>query len=238
MYQSPEQDYIHKRNSLYITTLTKSFEMVVVLTNTRHAEIRHNLPSNAKVITMENLCYDFGLWFRLLLNLDVSNIKRIGLVNDSCTLLHPKKLENILDKTAAPFWGMTDSHECGVHHVQSFFLMFEGAGIPVLMDFVRESDIPSFVGKSKSHIVGGFELGLSKFMSARNIPLHAVFSYRNIFSTPSRWNTFAHNAPHGMWDRLLIAGMPILKNARMHFEEEETFIATFMEDPLLMDNTP
>lgn len=228
-YQPPKDDFIDPQNSLYITTLAKSFDIVVVLTNTRDAEIRHNFPSNVRVVTMENLCYDFGLWFRFLRNLDVSSIQRIALVNDSCTLLRPTQLTHILQNTHAPFWGMTDSHECGVHHVQSFFLVFENAGIHTLMEFVRDSDIETYVGKSKSHIVGGFEIGLSKFMASKGVPLNAAFAYRNVFHTQSRWNTFAHNSPHGMWDRLLIAGMPILKRGRLHFEEEEEFIASFTE---------
>lgn len=228
-YQPPSDDFIDLQNALYISTLAKSFDTVVVITNIRDVEIRHNLPVNVRVVTMENLCYDFGLWFRFLRNLDVSNIQRIALVNDSCTLLRPRQLTNILRELTAPFWGMTDSYECGVHHVQSFFLVFENVGIKMLMEFVMESDIEAYVGKGKSHIVGGFELGLSKFMASKNIPLQAAFPYRSIFQVQSRWNTFAHNAPHGLWDRLLVAGMPILKRDRMHFEDEDKFISAFTE---------
>lgn len=229
-YEPPESDFISADNVQYIRSLATCFDTVVVLTNWRFKEIcnRNDLPNNVNVVSMENVCYDFGLWFRFLYNLDVTNIQRIGIVNDSCTLLNAKKLETILQSTNAPFWGMTDSYERETHHIQSYFLIFEQEGITHFMDFVRNgSDISSYVNKTKSDIVNDFELGLSRFMASKKVPLQAVLPYSTIFNVQSRWNTFSSNASYGMWDRLLIAGMPILKKARAHFEDEDNFIAMF-----------
>ena len=227
-YQPREEDFVCEDNVKYASSLAAAFDTVVLLTNVRDQNItRHeSLPHNVVIVPLENLCFDFGMWFRFLYHFDTSLLTRLGLVNDSCILLRAKDLEEVIQKTNAPFWGMTDSHECNVHHLQSYFLMFEGGGIQQLKKFIKESDIASYVDKTKSHIVGGFELGLSQYMS-KHMPLHAVYPYTNLFHIPSKWGTFAHNPAHGMWDRLLIDGMPILKKGRMHFEDEERFIATF-----------
>jgi hypothetical protein len=227
-YQPRDQSHIHEENVKYVSSLANCFDTVVLLTNIRDRSIHHTLPHNVVVVTLENMCYDFGMWFRFLYNYNTTKLSRLGLVNDSCTLLRSQDLESILEQTQASFWGMTDSHECGVHHIQSYFMMFEGMAIQRLKDFVKESNISSYVGKPKSDIVKGFELGLSQYMS-KCVPIQVVYPYSSLFHIPSKWGTFANNPSYSMWDRLLIGGMPILKKGRVHYEDEDAFIATFSE---------
>lgn len=220
-YQPENEMTINHANIKYVTALAQCFQNVVLLTNTRTHGIdpweTTKFPDNVKLVQLENICYDFGMWFRVIANMNVSRLHRLALVNDSCTLLKPTALINIVKNTNAPFWGMTDSIEYNVHHIQSYFMVFQDQAITKLQNFVHESDID------------GFEFGISKHMSSLEIPLFAIFPFREACKYKSQWNTMGYNSPHTMWDRLLNAGMPIIKKERQHYPDEDAFIARHHE---------
>ncbi len=237
-YDRSNCNEFRKEVTEYIKTLAQGFDAVWVLTNHRSQPIHHEevfgKDTNVRVICMTNMCIDFGMWFRILRYLLEVDVKlfpsRIALVNDSTILVNRDKLLHVLEETREDFWGMTDSMEKGTHHLQSYFLVFDGSeAIRLLHTFVVKSKIHNCLQLNKRGIIERFEIGLSSFMGLNKITLTAMYPFTTLMKYPSPWDTVGQNPSYVLWDRLLYAGMPLLKKRRLTYPNEEEFIEQYVK---------
>lgn len=193
---------------------------------------------NACVCTAPNGMRDFGLFWRMLTGLLVAgrrSFECVALVNDSALLVRP--LQSLMRWAAGggdagarrPYWGVSKSSEGGLPHVQSYFLVLQGRGVALLFDYValqdafRRSPLPS-TADQKKEAIDRFELGLARHLRAAGVPPEAPFSSPGL--AQMRWTHrsggfYGENPSHTMWDRMLAAGAPTLKRARLGFPGSE-----------------
>jgi rhamnosyltransferase len=160
------------------------------------------------------MCYDFGMWFRILKNLDTSNIENITLVNDSMILLNPNKLLKILNEyNDKKMWGFTDSDEIN-YHIQSYFLVFNLETISLLKQFVDNSNIHNDINLDKMDIVQKYEIGISQFIISNNISITPLYKINDVLEVNSICESIGENSSYRLWDRLLILEMPLVKKTK------------------------
>lgn len=196
----------------YTHELSNHFDRVVLLTNKRPLPNASSLPPTCVVACVPNQCLDFGMWARVLHNLNSTGLRRLGLVNDSCYIVRP------LDGAFATaqhhgweFWGMCYSEE-QAPHVQSFFVVAEGGAVARMLDFFKGGRFDGCASLSKDEIVRRYEVGLSRHMSSAH-SIHGVYSMDMVLR---RWpeRPVPPNAPTFYWDCLLELGCPLLKKTR------------------------
>ena len=208
----------------YCRALAPFFDRVVLLTNDDRGPILNasEIPV-AAVVQVPNAWYDMGMHWRVLKNAPLDSVKRLALVNDSCLLVRP--LDELFAATKpSPFWGVADSFEIA-HHLQYFFVVFEAEAIATLRRFVDASDFNAYGPNVDVRAIAccDFEVGLSVFMEANGIALHGVYSPASMLATPavrdvqpdaSRLAIQCINPSMMLWDRMLVAGCPIIKKKR------------------------
>ncbi len=208
----------------YCRALAPFFDRIVLLTNDDRGPI-HNASEIpvAAVVQVPNAWYDMGMHWRVLKNAPLDSVKRLALVNDSCLLVRP--LDELFAATKqSPFWGVADSFEIA-HHLQYFFVVFEAEALATLRRFVDASDFNSYGPNVDVRAIAcrDFEVGLSVFMEANGIALHGVYSPTSMLATPavrdvqpdaSRLAIQCINPSMMLWDRMLVAGCPIVKKKR------------------------
>lgn len=215
--------YIEQNVKDYVSELCKCYDIVVVIT-TQSIINNPDLPENARLIKTFNSCHDFGLHFRFLHNIDTTGIKEIGIFNDSCYILKPlkgviddlrKKPENVL--------GLTDSHEI-TWHLQSYFVIFRGAAITALIEFVRNALMYPIKMMNKWYVIKNFEIGMSVYMLKHKHLIKALYPVQEVLAAESRFSSVGTNTSYTCWDRLLALGFPLLKKSRKTYENEYNFI--------------
>lgn len=208
----------------YCRALAPFFDRVVLLTNEDRGPIINatEIPV-AAVVQVPNAWYDMGMHWRVLKNAPLDSVKRLALVNDSCLLIRP--LDELFAATKpSPFWGVADSFEIA-HHLQYFFVVFEAEALATLRRFVDASDFNAYGPNVDVRAIAcrDFEVGLSVFMEANGIALHGVYSPASMLATPavrdvqpdaSRLAIQCINPSMMLWDRMLVAGCPIVKKKR------------------------
>lgn len=208
-----ENTLLSNENIEYANTLSKYFDTLIYLTNTRSITNGNLLSSNIQLKFLKNECLDFGMWFKVLKRMDFSNVQRIALVNDSCKLINPNSLDNLLKvkNNYIDLWGITDSHEVN-YHLQSYFLVVEKGGLVTLKNFVDESNIhldtklpkwPEFITK--------YEIGLTQYFLKHNRNVTAALKYTTMMDY---FNSQPINPFTWFWPYLIDKGTPIIKKNR------------------------
>ena len=88
-----------------------------------------------EVKMVSNEGYDFGMWYKALSDLDVSNIDHLTLINDSVVLFADVgETIRLMMRRSEDVVGITDSNQFE-HHLQSYFLMFKNSDV---VDYVWE----------------------------------------------------------------------------------------------------
>lgn len=214
---------------------------VVVVIDTSERPI-HDRYSAALVVHRANFGHDFASWntARELIGSSLNQSTEILLVNDSC--YGPfSRLNEILGRMRdrdLDVVSLTDGW-FGSHHLQSNFLLFNETAVRsrTLDDFFEQYDFPIL----KSSIVGKGEIGLSRFLRAKELRIGAVFDYAALGrsfldgfeqrigelscaedqnASLIHWLTSVRtslevgeplNATHVFWEELLFSGMPFVK---------------------------
>jgi hypothetical protein len=208
-----EDSLISKENIDYTNELAKYFDTLIFLTNDRIVTNTNALSNNIQVKYLKNECLDFGMWFKVLKNMDISSVERIGLVNDSCKLIKSDSLNNLLvtKNNYIDIWGVTDSHEIH-YHLQSYFLIVEKGGLNTLKNFVNESNIhldqnlpkwPDFIKK--------YEIGITQYFIQNKKNVTAVLKYTNMMNY---FNSQPINPFVWFWPYLIDKGVPVIKKNR------------------------
>jgi len=211
----------------YVLQLAKQFDLVLCL-HSKNDQVVWQCPTqNVKSVIVPNYLLDMGMWMRVLINLDMTGLDQIALVNDSCTAIKP--IDVLFQSNFTGFWGVCDSYEIS-HHIQSFFLVFEKAVVPLLDTFVKQlaPKIDNHDGDKRA-IINSFEIGISTFIKEHSFELDTVYNSTlvNAHPTPISPNVIRINPTYYYWDRMLSLGCPLLKKTRAHYENEIEFIKQY-----------
>ena len=183
-YTEPEIPF-HAR--VYLTELRRHFDRVVLLTNDDKsvpaADQAWLSTTGIELMLVVNEGYDFGMWTKGAASLEscLDTAEELCLANDSCLLVAP--LDGVLDSArarGAEVFGLTESHERGYTHLQSYFLLFRGVGVAMARDFLTGLGIMR--GEHYNTIVDNGELGLSRAMVERGLQLNSFFTTDHKFT--------------------------------------------------------
>lgn len=157
---------------VYITELRKHFDDVILLPGDRELNQadREFLANNKlQVMHTETGGYDFGLWYRALARLDLGNVDRLALINDSCVLFAPlDKFMQWSRSVEARVKGMTIS-DAVAPHLQSYFLIFDKEALGHVTDYFNHHK----TYHSISDVIKNYEIGLSVYLSEKGLKLAA-----------------------------------------------------------------
>lgn len=196
----------------YLRTLRLHFDRIVFLTNDNRPlddESAAWLAAHVdEILPVRNEGFDFGMWQKAIRHLGgLGGCRRVALVNDSCICFAP--LDDFFrwaDATDAPAMGMVRSNEIAPH-LQSYFMLFSGAALPVVEKHVLGVDV---VTAAYDDVVLRGELGLSAALRAAGIPLLARYSPEPDFDL---------NASFEYCDRFIDDGMPLIKRKMLQYPQ-------------------
>lgn len=218
-----------------IHKLSPEFDVMVLLTNERQLNNVESLPPNCKLRCVPNQLLDFGMWARVLHTLEVHNLKRLALVNDSCFIVNDiGRLFSQASTRGYKFWGVTYSLEIAPH-LQSYFLVAEHEAIASLLQFFKSVNMSECTQMSKFQIICRFEIGLSVYM-AKAFSLDAFYSCRNLEAAAN----IAHqkrppNPSFYYWDVMLALGCPLLKKTRSRLNGGDEVIKKYVDAAYIED---
>ena len=138
-------------------------------------------PLCRKIINRRNVGYDFVSWKEGLKSIpELMEYESLLLTNDS--IIGPfaplKPIFESMDADPEALWGLTDCHETGTHHLQSYFIycsrqVFSKRFFSKFWDRMK-------ILHQKWQIVLKYEVGLSKAAIAAGVPIKAKFGYHDI----------------------------------------------------------
>ena len=159
----------------YIKELSKHFIQVVFITNEKKltdTSLSFLKENKTELFFVENEGYDFGMWYKGMLQYNAEEFDRVGLVNDSCILFKP--LNNYFDwlnKQNLDFAGMIDSNEIA-YHIQSFFLTLNKKAILPALQLLNQHGFQN----GREEVILTYELGLSEYLQKQGLKISSWFS--------------------------------------------------------------
>lgn len=207
---------------IYINELTKHFDKVKVLTNnSKISKHKYFIDNNIDFIHLKNQGYDFGMFYRYIINENLENISQIALINDSNILL--KKLHYTFDwadTNEFDFWGIIDSNEkpwfsnhTDNYHLQSHFLVFNSKAINFLPAFFNTLNIneilnESDVKKLRRLVIEKWEIGLTQYFIRCGLKIGTYISSNEMHS---KYQPKKQNVTHSIYHKLVSEGYPFIK---------------------------
>jgi len=170
---------------------------------------------------------DFGSWYLALTTLGPAafdNYEYLFLVNDSVyfPVADPRPLFSEMSARKFNFWGISDSREFGVYHVQSFFMAFDKPARDLLLrKFMKHYDYAPYLKKGSQ--IREFELGFARDAMEAGLSVGAFCSIDDIRELILRDSILAPgrhqvrgletiNPTQDLWDLLVVCfGCPALK---------------------------
>ena len=157
--------------------------------------------------------YDFAAWARIARDLDMSQTRCLGLVNDS--IIGPLNAESfsvVFDRiraSRAHLIGLTDSMQI-THHLQSYFLVAKEEGVPALRDFL--AGVKAY--DRKEEVIINYEVPLLRRFREANLTVEALFpSSTGGDETTARWRELIQRGfPFVKARALLLAGAEDWRN--------------------------
>lgn len=215
-------DAIPYYTELYIDQLSQHFDKIKVLnTNPNlNTEKFRNRPE-IDFIYLENKGYDFGMFYRYILNENLDNFSQLGIVNDSNILFN--QLNQVFqwgNKEDHDFWGVIDSNEKpwfsshkNTYHIQSHFLVLKEGAIEKLPRFFNKMDTDIILNekdlkKLRRLVIDQWEIGLTQFFVKEGL---IPGSFINSVKMRSKYKHKRPNLTHTMFHELATEGYPLLK---------------------------
>lgn len=210
----------------YIDKLLEIFDNVLVVTNlTEFNNSYFSTSMNVDIMSFRNTGYDFGMFFKALNSIDLTQYERIGFFNDSNILF--KQLKDIFKlglKLKKDFWGITDSYE-GLpdmdkkytYHIQSHFLIFEKKAIDLILPFFESINFIELLNEKtvgrelRLKIIANCEIGLSQFYLKHNLDIGSVYSSLEFIPKYSSRNYTNTNIHIWLWKELIENKYPFIK---------------------------
>ena len=198
-----ERDIICNYIKFYLENLNKHFDEVLFITNKRkinHENIKFLKMINVNLLMVENEGYDFGMWYKGMLESDMNSVSLLGLYNDSCILFNDlNSIMGNIEKSDFNALGITDSKEFH-HHLQSYFLVFKDNVISEVYEYFLENGIQN--SEDVRNIIEIYEIGLSKHLIKNGNCIKAFYSQ----SAYKKRNISLLCA-----DKLIKSGCPLIK---------------------------
>jgi lipopolysaccharide biosynthesis protein len=157
---------------IYLNELAQWFDNIYFLTNEKklNKESLEFLEQNDIMLRLyKNEGYDFGMWHKAMMELDISSCSRIALVNDSCILFRSLK-EIMLQSPYGDYWGLIDSHQIK-WHLQSFFVVIEQQALEEAKHYFTEKGLQH----TFSEVINTYEVGLSQHLLQKGFKVASVF---------------------------------------------------------------
>lgn len=229
------EDVMQDNVVLYINELCNHYERVVVIANEQRVTNTLDLDHRVRLVHAPNKSYDFGLWSRVVRNMEVETLSEVALVNDSCLLIKPlNSLISSIRSSNHEFVGVTDNHDIE-YHIQSYFTVFKGQNsISRMKEFFLSKNMQ--VDYDYKNTVKEFETSLTTFMkevvTTRVIyPIDDIYLLRTVGSGISGKDLdVAHyNSAWMLWDVLIVLGCPLLKKKRFQSILDEKKYKTIIE---------
>ncbi len=173
----------------------------------------------SKIIIKNDAGRDFGSWYLALKTLapEISGTyEHIVFVNDSIyfPVVDPSDFFARMQTLKFNLWGLTDSREQGVYHLQSFWLVFDHKAQKVVFpEFIRRFEATPYMTKAGQ--IASFEFGLSHFAADQGLAIGAYCAIDDIRDDVIRWPQLSRwleivqkgiigvNATHRLWDLLV-----------------------------------
>lgn len=207
---------------IYINELSRHFDKVKVLcNNSKIKDKKYLLSSNVEILHKPNKGYDFGMFYRFVIDKNLDEYAQIAVVNDSNILLN--KLDSVFNwakSNNSDFWGIIDSHEKpwfsthdNSYHIQSHFLVFNKRAIEKLASFFELLDIKEIMEENKPKqlrrlVIDKWEIGISQYLISQNLN---YASFINNESVRKKFATEGLNLTHTFYHELAEEGYPLLK---------------------------
>lgn len=214
---------------VYLQTLRAAGVDVVFISATDDPEELAKIsPYCIKILVKNEAGRDFGSWYLAIKALSAEgwdDYDSLIFANDSVYFpIHsPKTMFDTMPHLGFQMWGMTDSHEGGAYHIQSYFLVFDRtAQAEVLPEFIRHYERCPYL--SKTGQVQEFEFGLTRIARERGLRVGALCPIDTIRDRVLRNDAYqpwqdrlrlgvSHiNPSHDLWDLIVpMCGFPALK---------------------------
>ncbi len=190
---------------VWLEQLLPFFDQLVLLGNDDKTlaapELQWLADRNIVYQPVRNEGYDFGMWQKALADIDMTGVRRLALVNDSCILFAPLAVFfDWFDRAELDVGGMLES-QAYTRHLQSFFLVFEGRAARTARDYIVSHPVKNL---GYNEIVSTFELGLSKHF-------YEDLTFRVGVRFPVAPHAPLDDPSYFFIDDLLRAGMPMIK---------------------------
>ena len=204
---APTSVLSHSVCTLVAQLRASDYDIVVVSTADGASPLEwpeRTIPDRVTVLRRPNVGYDFGSWATALDRYpQIARAERVLLLNDS--LVGPfesmRPLLESFHSTRASAWGVTESSQSG-RHLQSYALGFPTATLtdPEVQRFWRSVRVE----RTKPAVIWRNEIGLSRLLLRRGLPIEAAFS-------PDEVGCRDLNPSINGWRRLLDLGFPFVK---------------------------
>jgi lipopolysaccharide biosynthesis protein len=185
----------------YVNELSRHFSKILFITNTKGEGAWKDVLNRAgiEVMEVENEGYDFGMWYKAILKMDLSTYREIALVNDSCILFRP------IDEDIAAVRAMKEEYVGMVlsdrysPHLQSYFIMAKGKAVPTMLSYFLDHGIVN----EYREVIQTYEIGLSVHMTQTNIGLGTLYN--------KGFSSFPKNPSFARIEALIHEGIPMIK---------------------------
>lgn len=188
----------------YLEALSQHFDSTLFITNDKELagdDLEFLESINSKSLCVENIGYDFGMYYTALQQVDIRSLQRLALINDSNLLV--QSISNFfqwLDHRNLDFASMLDSHEIK-YHLKSDFLVFQNDALSLVPDYFKKNG----VRKSKKKVIKKYEVGLSQYFLKKGLQIESFFKVEAYEKGYSR------NPSFYLLERLVEDGFPLVK---------------------------
>lgn len=185
----------------YVRELNQHFLKVLFITNQKgEGAWKESLNRmNVEVMEVQNEGYDFGMWYKAMLKIDVSTYTELALVNDSCILFRPigedmSKIRSMNED----YVGMVLSDRYSPH-LQSYFVVAKGKAVPLMLSYFQEHGIV----QEYREVIQTYEIGLSVHMSKNNVGIGTLYN--------EGFSDYPKNPSFARIEKLIHEGIPMIK---------------------------
>jgi lipopolysaccharide biosynthesis protein len=183
--------------------------------------------NNIKLLKVNNEGWDFGMWYKAILKLDISKYQQIALVNDSCILFKPlDEFMNWARIDKSDLQGITSS-EAVSPHIQSYFLIINKNAIKDSVDYFNINKILPHV----SDVIKTYEIGFSKYLISKGFKIGAFIDNKGY---KGEFSPYYHCI-----DYHISQGIPLIKKKILFesYRKDELFTLARMNIDLIKKNS-
>jgi lipopolysaccharide biosynthesis protein len=185
----------------YVAELNRQFLKVLFITNRKGDGSWKDTLTNSgvEIMEVENEGYDFGMWYKAILKMDLMSYNEVALVNDSCILFRPIDEDmKLIREMKEEYIGMVLSDRYHPH-LQSYFVVAKNKAVPLMLSYFLDKGIVT----EYREVIQIYEIGLSVHMAKHNIGLGTLYN--------KGFSDFPKNPSFARIEDLIHEGIPMIK---------------------------